>query len=176
MIHNAISSVSSRLDEHLRNKLGLQQEVVIVSALTDIKGNLIPELENKVSAFMINLEESKISRNGNLQIHPGSNPMMSIDVYLMFAAYFPSPNYNESIKYISLIIEFFQSNLVFDHSNTPTLATGLEKLVVEFVNISIDDLNKIWGMSGSNYVPCVIFKLKTIPFDGGVMSETVGTI
>ena len=176
MIHNAITSVASRLDEHLRNKLGLQQEAVIVSTMTDIKGNLIPEVENKVSVFMINLEESKISRNGNLQVHPGSNPMMSIDVFVMFAAYFPSPNYIESIKYISLILDFFQSNLVFDHSNTPALASGLDKLVVEFANISADDLNKIWGMSGANYVPCVVFKLKTIQFDGGVMSETVGSI
>jgi len=176
MIHNAITSVVSRLDEHLKNKLGLSQDAVIVSSLTDIKGNLLPEVENKVAGFLINLEESKISRNGNLQIHPGSNPVMSIDVFIMFAAYFPSPNYIESIKYISLILEFFQSNWVFDHSNTPTLASSLDKLIVEFVNISADDLNKIWGMSGSNYVPCVVFKLKTIPFDGDVISETVGSI
>ena len=101
MIHNAITSVVSRLDEHLKNKLGLSQDAVIVSSLTDIKGNLLPEVENKVAGFLINLEESKISRNGNLQIHPGSNPVMSIDVFIMFAAYFPSPNYIESIKYIN---------------------------------------------------------------------------
>ena len=48
MIHNVITSIASRLNEFIKNKLSIPDDTVIVSSLVDIKGNLNQDIENKI--------------------------------------------------------------------------------------------------------------------------------
>ena len=105
MIHNVVASIGYRLNEHIMNSLSLSDEALIISSLVDLKGNINPEIENKISMFLINIEEDRTSKNGHFQSSPGINPPTTINLYLMFAAYFPNFNYMESLRYISLVIE-----------------------------------------------------------------------
>ena len=94
----------------------------------------------------------------------------------MFAAYFTNSNYLESLRYISLVIEFFQINNVFDSSNTPLISTGIDKLYIEISNVSIDEINRLWSNIGTNYVPSIAYKIKHLKYDGNVISEIVPNI
>ena len=53
MIHNVVASIGYRLDEYIRNSLSLIDETVIVSSLVDLKGNINPETENKISILIL---------------------------------------------------------------------------------------------------------------------------
>ena len=110
MIHNVVASIGYRLNEYIKNSLSLSEEAVIISSLVDLKGNVNPEIENKITIFLINIEEERTAKNGHFQSSPGMNPPSTMNLYLMFSAYFPNFNYMESLRYISLVIEFFQSN------------------------------------------------------------------
>tara|TARA_B100000965_G_scaffold303641_1_gene262374 strand:+ start:5622 stop:6158 length:537 start_codon:yes stop_codon:yes gene_type:complete len=176
MINNVVLSISDRLNEFIKNKLSITEDKIVVSSLVDINKNLNQEVENKVSVFLLNIEEDKISKNSQFQASPNQNPPIIVNIYIMFAAYFNNSNYLESLRYISLVIEFFQINNVFDSSNTPLISTGIDKLYVEISNVSIDEINRLWSNIGTNYVPSIAYKIKHLKYDGNVISEIVPNI
>ena len=107
MINNVVLSISDRLNEFIKNKLSINEDKVVVSSLVDINKNLNQEVENKVSVFLLNIEEDKISKkNSQFQTAPNQSPPIIVNIYIMFAAYFNNSNYLESLRYISLVIEF----------------------------------------------------------------------
>lgn len=171
MIHNVITSVAIKLDEFIKNKLSVTDETVIVSSLVDIKGNLNQDIENKISIFLLHIEEEKLIKNSTIKYSSGSTPPVTINLHVMFSAYFPNFNYVEALRYVSLVVEFFQINNVFDHSNTPGLPVNAAKIKTELYDISIEDTTKLWGNLGANYVPSVSYKFRQLVFDGNMVSE-----
>jgi len=176
MIHNLVSSIGFRLDEFIKNKLSISEDTVVISSLVDINGNMNQEIENKITIFLINIEEEKITKNGQFQSSPGMTPPVTINVYLMFSAYFPNFNYIESLRYISLVIEFFQNHNFFNNANTPLLSDNIDKLFVEMSNVGIEEVGKLWGSIGANYIPSVAYKVKHLRFDGNIITENIPLI
>tara|TARA_B100000902_G_C27186400_1_gene851592 strand:- start:304 stop:849 length:546 start_codon:yes stop_codon:yes gene_type:complete len=176
MINNIIISISDRLNEFIKNKLSLDEDKVIVSNLVDLNKNLNLEIENKLSCFLLNIEEDKISKNSQFNNSPGQSPPIIINIYVMFAAYFTNSNYLESLRYISLVIEFFQIYNVFDSSNTPLISPGIDKVYVEISNVSIEEISKLWGNIGTSYIPSIAYKIKQVKFDGNMISEIIPNI
>tara|TARA_S200000501_G_scaffold31198_1_gene26246 strand:- start:2008 stop:2550 length:543 start_codon:yes stop_codon:yes gene_type:complete len=175
MIHNIVTSISDRLDEYVKNKLSLTEDAVIISSIVDIKGNVNQDIENKICVFLLNIEEEKVTKNVSSQI-PGVRNPVSMNLYLMFSAYFSNFNYLESLQYISIVIEFFQNHNYFDNLNTPMLSNRVDKLYAEFNNISMDEINKLWSNIGANYVPSVSYKIKHARFDGTELFENIPNI
>ena len=170
MIHNVITSIAIKLDEFIKNKLSVNNDTVIVSSLVDIKGNLNQDVENKISIFLIHVEEETITKNAT-KFSQGNSPPVKINIMLMFSAYFPNFNYVEALRYVSLVIEFFQITNVFDDSNTEGLPLNANRIRCELFNISIDEIGKLWGNIGANYVPSVCYKFKQILVDGENISQ-----
>ena len=170
MIHNVITSIAIKLDEFIKNKLSVNNDTVIVSSLVDINGNLNQDVENKISIFLIHVEEETITKNAT-KFSQGNSPPVKINIMLMFSAYFPNFNYVEALRYVSLVIEFFQITNVFDDSNTEGLPLNANRIRCELFNISIDEIGKLWGNIGANYVPSVCYKFKQILFDGENISQ-----
>ena len=50
---------------------------------------------------------------------------------------------------------------------------GTYRLVAELFNVSIHEINDLWGNLGANYIPSICFKFKQIVFDGDMISEDV---
>lgn len=171
MIHNVITSIAIKLDEFIKNKLSITDETVIVSSLVDIKGNLNQDIENKISIFLLHIEEERSIKNSTIKYSSGATPPLTINLHVMFSAYFPNFNYVEALRYVSLVIEFFQINNIFDHSNTPGLPVNANKIKTELFDISIEETSKLWGNIGANYVPSVSYKFRQLVFDGNMISE-----
>jgi len=68
MIHNVVASIGYRLNEYIKNSLSLSEEAVIISSLVDLKGNVNPEIENKITIFLINIEEERTSKKWTLSV------------------------------------------------------------------------------------------------------------
>lgn len=176
MIHNVITSIAIKLDEFIKNKLSITDETVIVSSLVDIKGNLNQDIENKISIFLLHIEEERSIKNSTIKYSSGATPPLTINLHVMFSAYFPNFNYVEALRYVSLVIEFFQINNIFDHSNTPGLPVNANKIKTELFDISIEETSKLWGNIGANYVPSVSYKFRQLVFDGNMISEDTPVI
>jgi hypothetical protein len=176
MIHNVITAIAARLDEHIKNRLSLNEDAVIVSSLVDLKGNLNQDIENKITIFLLNIEEDKTSKNANMSSNAGLSRPVKISIHLMFSAHFPNFNYIEALKYISLVIEFFQANVSFNSGDTPGLPNSVSRINAELLNVSIEEIGKLWGNIGANYVPSVAYKFKHIHYSSDSINEDVATI
>ena len=57
MIHNIITSIAAKANQYIKNKLSIDEDIVIVRSLVDIKGNLNQGIENKITVFLLSIEE-----------------------------------------------------------------------------------------------------------------------
>ena len=176
MIHVVLSSVVSTLNEFIRNELNLQEDVVILTNAVDLSGNLNSQIDNKLCLFLHNIDEERVIRNGGYQTFAGTNPPKHYNLHVMFLANFPDPNYLEGLRYISLVLEFFQGTQVFNKFNLPTLSTNVERLSFEFVNFTFDELNSVWSVLGLKYMPSASYKIKLLSFTNNLIREEVPSV
>jgi len=176
MIHTVVPEIVTALNEFIRNELNLQEDMVVLTNPVDLKGNLNPQIDNKLCVFLQHLEEERVIKNGPNQSSAGMNPPMHFSLYIMFVANFTDPNYIEGLRQISLVLEFFQGSRVFDRSNMPMLSANVDKISVDYVNLDFKALNNIWGTMGLKYMPSAIFKIKLLSFTNSLIRENVRSI
>src|SRR6185437_5164093 len=189
MIHDALDFLRSRLNEYLNLKLdptgnGLGNFVQLANvAWNDSESQSTSTDGSNFNAFitLVNVEEDRISRpqentarNNNGTVY--KNPKMYLNLYLLFAVNLSS--YYESLKRLSYIIQFFQYQNVFTSLSTPDLPVGVEKLILDLDTLSFQDLNNLWGIMGSKYLPSVLYKVRLVTISeefvmgqGGLISE-----
>lgn len=170
MIHRIITAIAAKANEHIKNKLSLDEDIVIVRSLVDIKGNLSEGVENKITVFLLSIEEEKLAKNISAS-NLATNPSLYLNLNLMFASYFTGVNYVESLRHVSLVIDFFQTNPVFTSSNTPGLPINISRLHTEIYNLNMPDTMRLWGAIGTKYVPSCAYRVKQVIFDNDTIIE-----
>jgi|TARA_B110001452_G_scaffold184345_1_gene154942 hypothetical protein len=175
MIHNIITAISSRVNSYIKNRLLINDDVVIVKNLVDLKGTVSDGVQNKISVFLLSVEEDKTSKN-NSASRVINNPVITLNINIMFAAYFSNNSYVESLRYISLVIEFFQKNPNFHFSDTPGLLPSNPKLHVEIYNLNMPDTMRLWGAIGTKYLPSCAYRIKHVKFDSEQLNVDIPPI
>ena len=150
--------------------------MVVLANAVDLTGNINPQIDNKICVFLQNIEEERVLRNGSYQSNAGMNPPKHFNLFLMFVANFPDPNYLEALRYLSLVLEYFQGTQVFDRGNMPMLVSSVDKISLEFVNLTSDELNSIWSLLGLKYMPSALYKLKLLSFNNNSIREDVPSL
>lgn len=170
MIHVALSHLTERLNEFLVRGLGLTEELVVLSQLSDQNGGSAPATAGKLVLFLANVEKENIARNspsirtessGSIQRFPPAH----MNLYVMLTANFDGGSYVEALKMLSAAILFFQKNPVFDHQSSPGLDQRIEKLVLDIENLPWEALSNIWSIQGGKYLPSVLYKVRMVTFD-----------
>jgi hypothetical protein len=173
MIDLALNFLNTQLDSYLRAKLDPTDSSPFVQ-LANIAWNDSDTSTSATgaggssSAFitLVNIEEDRISKspegysrlsNNNIVY---KNPKIFLNLFLLFSVNLSS--YPESLKRLSYIIQFFQYKNVFTTLNSPGLPAGVEKLILDLSTLSFQDMNNLWGILGSKYLPSVMYKLRLI--------------
>lgn len=124
---------------------------------------------NKVTPILVNIEEEKVLRmndryEGSLRNGKRTdiNPSIRVNMLILFVSKFS--NYEQSLKFLSLIIKCFQNTPVFNHENTPTLNPEIERLRMELVTLPINQQNELWNALRTNYHPSVVYKVNLLVF------------
>jgi len=142
----------------------IDDDVVVVRNLVDLKGSVSDGIQNKVAVFLLSIDEDKTSKNKSVS-RVVNNPVIILNINVMFAAYFANNSYVESLRYISLVIEFFQKNPVFYLADTPGLPLSNPKVHIEIYNLEMPDTMRLWGAIGTKYIPSCAYKIKQVMFD-----------
>lgn len=173
MIYEAVNCLVIEMNEFFRNKLKVTDEKVILSGLVGQDGQVAISGENKVVVTLVNIEKEPVPPNMvNMPRGSGKNsPVLNINLYLMFSAYFTSLNYPEALRFISFVISFLQDKPVFTPANTPRLDKSIEKLSFELESLGAEKLNNIWAALGAKYMPSVLYKMRMLSYDGGPLKE-----
>lgn len=109
------------------------------------------------------------------------NKKVPLNLYVMFASNFAG--YDNALKNLSFLIEYFQAKRIFTDKNTHFNRDSEElrnladfRFTMELYNPSFDELNKIWGTIGCKQVPSAIYKVSGIDLELRVPQSQVGQI
>ncbi len=176
MIHNVMTVIAQQLNEFMRNELNLSEDMVVVNSLVDLKGDPNMQIENRVCLFLQRIEEEKVAKSGGFQANPGMAPPVRVSLHIVFAANFPDPNYREALRFISLVLEFFQGRGTFDRSNAPGLPPGLDKLTFDLADLDYQEMNNLWSLIGAKYIPSLVYKVRMLTFSQDMIREDVPSV
>lgn len=171
MIDSALTQVAAQLNEFLGRHANVTYDIVRVSNLVDQGDKGVPDTDNKLLLFLVNVEreaysfKSAAGRGGMGSRFAESNPPLHLNLSVMAAANFSGRHYPDALKFLSNTISFFQRHPVFDHANAPDLDNRIERLVLEIENLDTNDLSNLWGILGGKYVPSILYKMRMVTFD-----------
>jgi hypothetical protein len=168
LLLSCTSHIAFRLNQYLKNKFELSEDIVVVSNLVNHDGSACAHVNNRVVLFIANIEKETAMNSTSSQSRSGhfstAKPVF-LNLYLMISANFTGTNYLESLKFISSIIGFFQMQPVFNHQNSPELDANIEKIILDIENTQTQELSNMWSMFGAKYVPSILYKVRMITID-----------
>lgn len=167
MIDHATTFLRDQLNQYLKLKANILEDKV--GFIKGDNSEAVNFEENSVTLMLVNLEEERILRpadryevtvSNGLRI--GGSPEIRLNLFVLFVARFN--DYTQSMKLLSLIMQYFQSHFVFDHENSPNLSPDIEKLIVELNTLSFNEQNEIWNALRRTYLPSALYKVRMIVF------------
>lgn len=177
MIDEVLVMLKEKLNNYFKLKVSSPEDKV--AFLDGSKMDPISFPINNVVPVLINVEEEKTLRppnryEGVLQngIRTNILPSISINLSVLFVCKFS--DYEQSLKFLSLVIKFFQRNQVFNQQNSPSLNPEIEKLKVELMTVSASQKNEIWSSLRTTYLPSVLYKISLLVFHDEESLEVIG--
>jgi hypothetical protein len=186
ILRNTLETICDLANEYLENIDRRGDAWVTLTSMVDHSGALNPGARDKIVMCVYNItRESTISTYqtsmsaGQIkgQIKGSSDslavvaPPLYLDVHMMFMANFMEKNYADGLSALSRLIGYFQQTPLFDRSNAPALAPEIDKLTLEFENLSPVDVNYVMGMLGTRYFPSAFYKLRMLSYVSTAMQS-----
>lgn len=182
MIYSALNTIALKINEYLKLKFTSNGEHLEICNLLEQDGALATTDTNKVIASVINLQREtsmgispKMEFNNNGRYTQGKAPVF-MNIYVLFTSIYTGKNYPEGLKFLSSIIEFIQGNSTLDHQNTPQLSSKIEKLSFELVSLDMNELSQMWGAIGGKCMPSVLYKVRMLTFDQGIIQAEIQSV
>jgi hypothetical protein len=177
MIDSALSQLADQLNEHLRRRFHLSEDLAVLSNLHEQNGALVPLVNNKLVLFLAGVERDTVAYRASfgqgqgLSAHLSMPEPIYLNLLMMCAANFSGSNYPEALKFLSGAIGFFQSKPVLDHQNSPDLDERLERLILNIENLSSSEMHSLWGIHSGRYLPSVLYRVRMVSVDGQHISS-----
>jgi hypothetical protein len=181
MIDKLLQHVRSKVDTYIKNKVSSTASVILTDVAKQMSSSEGEGEEGKgIYLTLVNIEEETSLKNNYPVQRIGSNiveldPSVHMNLYLLFSA--NPTNYEEGLKQISRVIEFFQFNRVMN----VTLNDQSYEVRFNLYNIGFENLNNLWTVLGGRYLPSVIYKARLLMFQetpptvGPAIVEVEGT-
>ena len=173
MLDVALRFLKDELNTYILTRTGSNTVEVKMSKVVDEAGKYVLD-EETIGATIINIEEERTFKshlpaytNVNGQ-HVVLEPELKLNLYVLFAANFKL--YDVALKYISLVLTYFQSHPAFTPEEFPALDPGIEKLIVELQSLNFEQLNQIWAFIGGKHLPSVIYKVRMVALQDQVQT------
>jgi hypothetical protein len=173
MIEEALTFLAKEMNEYFRNTIPVKEDKVILSGLVSQDGSIAIPHENTVVITLVNIEKESVTKNIMQGVRSAENTSMpvSVNLYLLFSAYFTPGNYTLSLRFISFVISYLQQKPVFTASNSPRLDSSIEKLSFEMESLGAEKLSNTWATLGAKYMPSVLYKMRMLTYYDNIIRE-----
>lgn len=160
MIHTAMEYLSAEV----RHSLGLNLEDISIDSLQSLQdsngqGIIMALLNVEQESTLKNLPNSRVQNERVFY----QTPPFSINLQLVLAFHFEQ--YISSIQYLSDTANFFHKKKWFSTENQreeQPFPLTLGRLVVDFQNFGLEQLNHIWSISGGIHHPALFYKVRLL--------------
>ena len=165
MIDYAIKFLAGEVNNYLLRRTTSQDVKVAVSGLADETGKW-GILENSIGLALVNVEEERVLRtqipervlkNGTLVMLA---PELKLNLQVVFAV--RCKQYDQSLRYLSHVLNFFQANSSFTPADFPALDPSFGKLSVELLSYGPEQLNQLWAYIGAKYLPSAVYRVRMV--------------
>ena len=195
MLIQAMELIRQNLNAFIADTIPLSNsEPVVLGNIAfstpDNPGTPLVDESAQVYMTLVNVEEELTFKNLDAVRQSESrplayvNPPMYINLFLLFAA--NHRDYTMAIKYLDLVLLFFQGNRSFSIARTPIAATGIfstpgeaeNNMVVnvDLMSLTFEQLNHLWGSLGGKQQPFLLFKVRQVEIDANRMLQGGGLI
>ena len=168
MFDLALKAVAQKLNRFMHQRFDLDEDVVVLSAPFDGKGDKASNVNDKLVVFLVNLQKDTVPNGGRVpSVAPQNSTLhtaqpLFLNLYVMVASCFDANRYDQSLRFLSAATECFQQQPVIDHHNMPELDTHLDKLILDIENIGIHELSNLWSILGGSYQPSILYKVRMV--------------
>jgi hypothetical protein len=160
MIQNAMEYLAGEV----RHELGINEEDISIDALkslqeNDIQGINMALLNVEQENTLKNLPHSRVQNNRVFY----QVPPFSINLQIVLSFHFEQ--YETSIQYLSETANFFHKKSWFSAQNQrpeQPFPSTLGRLIVDFKNVTLEELNHIWSISGGVHRPALFYKVRLL--------------
>jgi len=186
MIGEVLVFLRDRLNAYIQAASGTPTPDAAEDQVLLIDGEKLDPIEFRlgaITALLINIEQETAMRgpdpyrgvaaDGTPQrVHPE----VRLNLYVLFVSRYKV--YEQGLDGLSKVIRCFQTNRIFDHDNSPSLSTRVEKLVLELVTLPLSEQNEIWSALRVSYHPSVLYRVRMVVFSdaGGISVPQVGSM
>ena len=157
MINETLKFLKTQINDYLKVKTGLNNNKL--NYLDTNKIDPVTFEQDQITLVLLHIEEERKTKK---YPPPPRLPDVHLYLYLLFICRFQ--DYEEGAKFLSLVIQFFQSNPFFDRQSFPTLGQGLDLLVPDMVAMPLIPKNEIWDLLKTSYLPSVLYKVRQVNF------------
>ncbi|PPK88079.1 uncharacterized protein DUF4255 [Neolewinella xylanilytica] len=175
MIYTVLTALVEDLNRHLQRSISEARTLAALSGLVDLDGNPATGIENRIVCTLTGLEQDKHNLNRPPRAGAKVNPPICLNLRLLLSANFPG-NYPEALKFLDLLVGYFQNKQVFTPNNTPDFPAGIDKLTVEIENQEQRELNELWGAIGAKLVPSLCIRIRTVPIQHDRVLEEISEV
>ena len=185
MIYESLYILKNNLDTYLRATTNSVESQVILGNIAFSDQSPTDEhqdIQGKVVISLISIQEDVTLKNQTNFIRKGDNfekkntPVFA-NLNILITANYPN-NYQNALKQLNKVVEFFQGQRVFSYQNSPipelANANNIKKLEVklEMMSLNFEQLNHLWGALGGKIIPSVLYKARIIEIE---RDATLGT-
>jgi Pvc16 N-terminal domain len=137
----------------------------------------------KAILSLVNVEEDRVAKEQkNYTVSDIAaiykSPPLYLNLYVLFAVNKKKSlkDYEDSLLWLSYIIQFFQHQQVFTAASHPNLPVNIEKIIVDLYSQNFEQVNNLWGTLGGKYLPSVLYKIRQITIDENAIEAEGGLI
>ena len=167
MINDVLNFVKEQLNIYFKLQTDVLEDKV--SFIDGSQTDPISFPLEMITPILINIEEDRVMRRADLYSTVNDNGEkvrsqrdIRMNLMVLFVARFT--NYEQSMRYLSYVIKYFQTNNVFDHQNAPDLSEDILKLIMELTTMPLQQQNEIWNALRTTYMPSILYKVKMVVF------------
>lgn len=177
MISSAVNAIVEELNDFIKIKFQLDEDRVLLSNLINLDGSVAVKEMNRVIVSVVNIHHEKVGvPTKSLGLRSGDKPPIYLNIFILFSANFDEKLKKEALRFVSAVVSFFQSKNVFTPSNTPSLDNSIERLIMDIYNLEFQDQSSIYQILGSKYLPGIMYKMRMVAIDEGLMDYSPGEI
>lgn len=163
MIFETLQVIKEEVNSYFNGSIVSLENIAVIETDSEGGGD-----SSDVVLSLINMQEEFTLKNvsnhyiNNTEVNY-KNPKVNLNLYILFSSI--NTLYDESLKNLTKVVEFFQGKKVFTQDNTnfnregDMMNVGDFEFVVDLYTPTFEELNYIWGTLGGKQYPSVIYKV-----------------
>ena len=166
MIGQTLNFLRSELDTHLRAEFDGGIEDPVADKVVFLESEKVDPLgfkEEAVSQVLINVQEERVLQTADpyRRISEEGRPLrvqpdLRLVLRILFVARFKQ--YDTAWDHLTKVLEYLQTHRLMDQTSHPNLPGPVGRMTFELMSQDFDDLNNVWNMLRSSYLPSVLYR------------------